>query len=88
MAAEKSFEEKNYGGALQFYMAANEFEDENADLLYKSAESARMFKAYNLAETKLELLDEKQPENQYSLLTFWLGDIKQRLGKYSEAIDQ
>lgn len=88
VAAEKSFEEKDYGSALQYYLAANEFVDDNADLLYKSAESARMFKAYNLAETKLELLDEKQPDNQYSLLTFWLGDIKQRLGKYSEAIDQ
>ncbi|MGE5355962.1 MAG: hypothetical protein ACM3PT_06950 [Deltaproteobacteria bacterium] len=88
VAAEKSFEEKNYGGALQFYLAANEFEKDNADILYKSAESARMFNAFNLAESKLEFLDEKQPDNQYPLLTFWLGDIKQRLGKYSEAIDQ
>lgn len=88
VAAEKSFEEKDFGTALQYYLAANEFIDDNADLLYKSAESARMFKAYNLAESKLELLDEKQPDNQYPLLTFWLGDIKQRLGKYSEAIDQ
>ena len=87
VAAEKSFEDKDYGAALQYYLAANEFVDDDADLLYKSAESARMFKAYNLAENKLELLNEKLPDSEYSLITFWLGDIKQRLGKYSEAID-
>lgn len=86
-AAEKSFEEKNYGTALEFYRASNEFIKDDADILYKSAESARLFKAYTFAESKLEYLDEKNPDNKYSLITFWLGDIKQRLGKYSEAID-
>jgi tetratricopeptide (TPR) repeat protein/outer membrane protein OmpA-like peptidoglycan-associated protein len=87
LSAENSFEEKDYGSALRYYLMANEFVDDDADLLYKSAESARLFKAYNLAESRLEYLDEIKPDSEHSLVSFWLGDIKQRLGKYAEAID-
>ncbi len=87
VAAEKSFEDKNFGSALKYYLAANEFKDDRYDLLYKSAESARMFNAFNLAETKYQELIDSDSTNQYSLTSFWLADIKQRLGKYNEAID-
>ncbi len=87
VAAEQSFENKNYGAALKYYLAANEFKDDRYDLLYKSAESARMFNAFNLAESKYQALIEADSTNQYGLTSFWLADIKQRLGKYNEAID-
>ncbi len=87
VAAENSFENKNYGAALKYYLAANEFKDDRYDLLYKSAESARMFNAFNLAESKYQALIEADSTNQYGLTSFWLADIKQRLGKYNEAID-
>jgi len=87
VSAEKSFEDKNYGAALKYYLAANEFKDDRYDLLYKSAESARMFNAFNLAEDKYQKLIDSDSTNQYALTSFWLADVKQRLGKYNEAID-
>lgn len=87
VAAEESFENKNYGSALQYYLAANEFNDNRFDLAYKSAESARMFNAYKLAEDKYQKVVDEETGSDYPLATFWLADIKQRLGKYTEAID-
>ncbi|MEZ4908066.1 MAG: hypothetical protein R2771_10630 [Saprospiraceae bacterium] len=60
----------------------------NADILYKSAESARLFNALSLSENKYESVIDNEAENDYPLISFWLGDIKQRLGKYNEAITQ
>ncbi|HEB62081.1 MAG TPA: hypothetical protein ENI82_02915 [Bacteroidetes bacterium] len=87
VAAEKSFENKDYGSALKYYLSANEFSEDDSDMLYKSAESARKFNAYNLAEDKYQKILDKESGEQFPLATFWLGDIKQRLGKYDEAID-
>jgi len=87
VAAEKSFENKDFGSALKYYLSANEFSEDDSDMLYKSAESARKFNAFNLAEDKYQQILDKESGEQFPLASFWLGDIKQRLGKYDEAID-
>ena len=84
-AAEESFEKEDYGAALKFYLIANEFETDRADLLYQSAESARRFNAYNLAENRYQQVYDQEQNAEYPLASFWLADIKQRLGKYEEA---
>ncbi len=87
VAAEKSFEQKDFGSALKYYLSANQFSEDDSDMLYKSAESARKFNAFALAENKYQAILDKESEEQFPLATFWLGDIKQRLGKYEEATD-
>jgi len=86
-AAEEAFEKKDYGSALKYYLTANEFNEKDYDLLYKSAEAARMFNAFSLAEAKYQDIIEQEADNKYPLAAFWLADIKQRLGKYEEALN-
>jgi len=87
VAAEESFENKNYGSALKYYLSANEFKEDRYDLVYKSAESARMYNAFSIAEGKYQAIIDKESSDKYPLSIFWLADIKQRLGKYQEAVD-
>ncbi len=84
-AAEKAFEEKNYGAAMLYYMSANEFDEDRYDVMLKSAESAKMFNAYNIAEDRYQTIVDNDTINGNPKSSFWLADIKQRLGKYDEA---
>lgn len=87
VAAEESFENKNYGAALKYYLSANEFNEDRFDLVYKSAESARMFNAFTVAERKYQKIVDDESNNDFPMSTYWLADVKQRLGKYQEAVD-
>ncbi len=84
-AAEQAFERKDFGAALNYYMTANEFDEDRTDLLYKSAESARLYNALNVAEEKYQKVFDQESQAEFPLAAFWLADIKQRLGKYDEA---
>lgn len=86
-AAEKAFEDKNYGAAMLHYMAANEFDEDRYDVMLKSAESAKMFRAYNISENRYQTIVDNDTINNNPKSNFWLADIKQRLGKYDEAIN-
>ena len=44
--AEKAFASQNYHGALVYYEQALKFDKKNQDLVYKTAEAARMYNAY------------------------------------------
>ncbi len=84
-AAEKAFEDKNYGAAMLYYMSANEFDEDRYDVMLKSAESAKMFNAYKIAEEKYQTIVDNDTIDNNPKSNFWLADIKQRLGKYDEA---
>ncbi len=83
--AEKAFSEKNYYAALIYYNEALEFDSNDARVLYKSAESARLFNAYSTAARKYQYLIDTLQDDQFSDATFWLASMKQRMGKYDEA---
>lgn len=80
-AAEKSFEEKDYYSALHYYKAVLEFSEDIA-VLYKTAESARQFNSYKLAETNYQKVVDLQQNGEYPLATFWLAEMQKRQGKY------
>jgi tetratricopeptide (TPR) repeat protein len=84
-AAEQAFEKRDFGAALNYYLTANEFDENRTDLLYKSAESARLYNALNVAEEKYQNVYDKESQSEFPLASFWLADIKQRLGKYDDA---
>lgn len=85
MEAENAFAEKNYYAALVFYNEVLEFDPDNARILYRSAESARKFNAYAVAADKYQYLVDTLQDNQYPEATFWLANMKQRMGLYEEA---
>lgn len=84
-AAEEAFEKKDYGAALKNYLTANEFDMDRTDLVYRSAESARQYNAFNLAEDRYQNVYDAEQNGEFPLAAFWLADIKQKLGKYEEA---
>lgn len=84
-AAEEAFEKQDYGAALKHYLTANEFDMDRTDLVYRSAESARHYNAFNLAEDRYQNVYDAEQNGEFPLASFWLADIKQKLGKYDEA---
>lgn len=84
-SAENAFLTKDYYSALVYYSDALEFDSERTDLRYQSAEAARLFNAYVLAEESYTKVVESEENGEYPLATFWLADMKQKLGKYEEA---
>lgn len=84
-SAENAFLTKDYYSALVYYSDALEFDSDRIDLRYQSAEAARLFNAYVLAEESYTQVVESEINGEYPLATFWLADMKQKLGKYEES---
>lgn len=84
-AADKAFLTKNYYAALTYYNTALEFDEKDPAVIFKAAESARLFNAYARAAEKYSYLIDTLKDEQFSLATFWLASMYQRLGKYDEA---
>lgn len=84
-AADEAYENKNYYGALKWYSEALEFDEGDVDLMYKIAESARNFEAYDLAAEKYKLITDSLGEGNYPLAPFHLGEMYQKLGEYEDA---
>lgn len=84
-AADKAYAEKNYYGALKWYSEALEFDEDNPELIYKVAESARNFEAYDLAAEKYKIIADSLGEDKFPEAAYHLGEMYHRLGKYSDA---
>ncbi|MBK8518464.1 MAG: hypothetical protein IPL55_19915 [Saprospiraceae bacterium] len=84
-AADTAFSQKNYIGALVYYEEAQSFDKNDAAVLYKTAESARMYNAYAYATTKYHLLIDTLKNMDYPDVTYRLGEMYQKLGRYDDA---
>lgn len=83
-AAETAFVQRNYHAALEYFGILLEIEPDNYNYLYKYAESARGYNAYELADTiyrKVRL----NADTLHPLATFWEAKMKQRMGQYVAA---
>lgn len=83
-AAEAAFESKDYYSALHYYKTVLEFSEDIA-VLYKTAESARLFNAYKVAEENYKKVYDLQTNGEYPLTTYYLAEVQKRLGKYEDA---
>jgi len=84
-AAEEAFATKNYYGALTWFTEALDFDRDNPELIYKVAESARHFEAYDQAAEKYKLIVDSLGEGNFHDASYYLGQMYQRLGKYEDA---
>lgn len=83
--AEKSFINKNYYAALIYYKKVLEFDEQDTMVIFKAAESARLFNAYSrAAEMYSYLLDTLQYQDD-PLVAFHLASMYQSTGKYDES---
>lgn len=84
--AENAYASKNYAKAVAAYQVIlDDAERESPEAFYKAAQSARKFRSYNLAQKYYQRIAYGENSDNYPLATFWLGDVKKRLGKYEEA---
>ncbi len=84
-AAENAMISEDYYSALVYYNNALEFDESRLDLKYNTAEAARLFNAYALAEEKYQTVVSNDGNMEYPMATYWLADVKQKQGKYVEA---
>lgn len=84
-AGDKAMEQADYYSASSYYYSAYVADASNLEVVYKLADACRKYNDYENAEkyfTKAYALDR---EHRYPLISFYLADMKQRLGDYSEA---
>lgn len=84
-AAEEALATKNYYGALTWFTEALDFDRDDPELTYKVAESARLFKAYDLAAEKYKLIVDTLGQGNYPDASFHLGKMYSQLGQYEDA---
>ncbi len=83
--AEKSMASKNYYDALSKYKELLEFDAGNLKYLYNAAEAARLHGAFNMSKGYYEKVLKHPDNNSYPLTSFWLGNVLQLMGDYSNA---
>ncbi len=83
--AEQEYANKNYYGALEYFNTVLEFDDKDPIFLFKAAESARQFNAYEQAAQKYSMLVDSLNDDAHPEASFYLAMMKQRMGKYEDA---
>ncbi len=85
--AREAMVKKDYYSAYNFMRIAHEIEPNNIEYTYELAEAARMYSAFTNAEKFYEEVASSNKANDYPATNYWLGYVKERLGKYQEALD-
>jgi tetratricopeptide (TPR) repeat protein len=85
-AGDKAFKDKDYGAALEYYRNALEINQKKISTIYKYAEVARMFYAYDFAVDYYNKVKNSEEAEKFPLTDYWLGKVHQSMGKYKEAI--
>lgn len=85
-AADNAFFQKDFYSAMQYYAIGLEIEEDRTDLLYKYAESARLFNAYAQADSAYtEVLSRDTAGTAFPEALFWSASMKKNLGLYDDA---
>lgn len=85
--AQEAFDKKDYYSAYNFLRIAHEIEPNNTLHTYNLAEAARYYAAFTMAEKYYTEVDSSAKAADYPATNFWLANVKERLGKYQEALD-
>jgi outer membrane protein OmpA-like peptidoglycan-associated protein len=84
-AAEEAYAQGNHIGALVYFEEALKRDKNDASIVYKTANSARLYNAYGYAASKYKYLLDTLKSNEYSDAIFHLGEMYHKLGQYDEA---
>lgn len=85
--AQEAFDKKDYYSAYNFLRIAHEIEPNNTSITYNLAEAARHYAAFTMAEKYYAEVDSSAKASDFPATSYWLGYVKERLGKYQEALD-
>lgn len=85
-SADEAWERKDYYSALNYYKVVADAWPEELDVQWKTAESARLYYSYILAEKYYQIVIDNDKDIKYNEAYYHLAEIKRNLTKYSEAI--
>ncbi len=86
-AAEEAYAKKNYYSALTYYNEVLQFDEKDPAIIYKSAESARMFDSYKIAAERYSYLIDTLQVIPDSTIYYNAGEMYQRMGQFDKATD-
>ncbi|MEO6132866.1 MAG: hypothetical protein ABIQ02_13535 [Saprospiraceae bacterium] len=78
---------KDYFTAYNFMRTAHEIEPNNVEITYKLAEAARLYSAFTRAEEFYQAVAGDKDAEKFPATNYWLGYVKERLGKYEDALN-
>ena len=81
-AADAEYNDQLFYSAMKHYQEAMSIEGETLEVLYKYAESARMFASYTYADTAYTKVVSADTAGVYPLALFSLGEVKKKQGEY------
>lgn len=84
-AAEEAYAQGNHIGALVYFEEALKRDKNDASIVYKTANSARLYNAYGYAASKYKYLLDTLKSNEYQDAIFHLGEMYHKLGQYDDA---
>jgi outer membrane protein OmpA-like peptidoglycan-associated protein len=84
-AAEEAYNQGNHMGALVYFEEALKRDKNDANIVYKTANSARLYNAYGFAASKYRYLLDTLQSNEYPDAIFHLGEMYHKLGQYDNA---
>jgi len=87
-AGNKTYDQKDFYSAFTYFGIAVEYDSARYDLWYKYAESARQAGQLKKADYGYNRVLNSTNRQEYPLATFWLAEVRQRLGLFQSAADQ
>ena len=85
-AADTAYAQQDYYAAFKYYEVALEFDSTDTDIWYRYGNAARLFNAFPYAEKAYQKVIAGSDTSHIAESTFRLAEVKQRQGKYIEAI--
>ncbi len=85
-AGDQAIEQSDYYAAMYYFENALERKPNDLPTLYKTAEAARLFNAYEEAVKYYTKVVKKDKTGLFPLAYFWLGKMTKQMGDYEGAI--
>lgn len=85
--ADSAYAKKDYYTSFKFYEVALKYDSSRTDVLYKYAESARLFNAYKYALYGYSTILQRPEKQQYPETRYWLAEVQNKLGNYEAALE-
>ncbi len=86
-AADSAFTVNDHRSAIKYYRVALTYDSTLTEAKYRIAESARVYKAYDLAVAYYKaIISDKASLDQYPLSEFYLARVYKQYGQYNKAI--
>lgn len=83
---DESFDEGDYYGASLYYAKAMEIDSSDFEIVWRYAESLRMYNEYEKAEYYYDKIYSKDKGRDYLDAGFWLATMQKFNGNYKEAV--